>query len=212
MYIPSSFRVSDLAELHQHIRRYSFATLVTQGEAGLSATHLPLLLDSDSGRYGRLLGHVARANPQWRDVREEALVIFPGPHAYISASWYETSGTVPTWNYTTVHAYGAIEIIEDGAAVHDILKRLAAAYEAAKQEPWSYDDTDLTFDKMRHEIVAFQIEISRLEGKYKLNQNHPPERRLKVIEALQAKPDDDSQAIARMMQATLESSSTTSNH
>jgi len=94
--------------------------------------------------------------------------------------------------------------------VHDILKRLAAAYEGAKPDPWSYDDTDPVFDRMRHEIVAFQIEISRLEGKYKLNQNHPPERRLKAIEALQAKPDDDSQAIAAMMGATLESTSTNS--
>ena len=203
MYIPSVFRVSNLADLHNHIRRYSFATLITAGKQGITATHLPVLLDADSGQYGRLLGHMARANPQWKAVDGEALVIFPGPHAYVSATWYETAGTVPTWNYTAVHAYGSIRLIEEKDALHDILKRTICAYEKSMREPWTYDQSDPAFDNMLREIIGFQIDIRRLEGKYKLNQNHPSERRQKVIRALQESSDGDSQAIAKMMAARL---------
>src|SRR5262249_51101713 len=101
MYNPPSFKVTDNDKIYAYMRSYSFAMLVTNGKGGLVATHLPILLDADGPR---LLGHMARANPQWKDVQGEALVIFPGPHAYVSASWYEAPGTVPTWNYVAVHA------------------------------------------------------------------------------------------------------------
>jgi len=196
MYIPSSFNVTDAAQLHAFMRTHSFATLVTNGGAGLVATHLPILLDTDGLR---LLGHMAKANPQWRDVQGESLVIFPGPHAYVSASWYETPGTVPTWNYATVHAYGLFRLIQAREKVHDILKRTVSLYEGNKTQPWRYDDSDPGVIRRLHEIVAFEIEIGRLEGKWKLNQNHPDEVRRKVINALQKKPDANSQAIATMM-------------
>ena len=196
MYIPSSFKVTDAAQLHAFMRTHSFATLVTNGGAGLVATHLPILLDTDGLR---LLGHMAKANPQWRDVQGESLIIFPGPHAYVSASWYETPGTVPTWNYATVHAYGLFRLIQDREKLHDILKRTVSVYEGNKTQPWRYDDSDPGVDRRLQEIVGFEIEIGRLEGKWKLNQNHPDERRRKVINALQAKPDANSQAIATMM-------------
>lgn len=199
MYIPSSFRVSDKAEIHAYMRSYSFAILVTQRQGGTTATHLPVLLDSDHGEHGRLLGHMARANPQWKDIEGDALVIFPGPHAYVSATWYETPGTVPTWNYVAVHAYGTLRLIEESERLHDLLKRTAATYEARMPRPWTYDETDPMFDKMLKEIVGFEIEISRLEGKHKLNQNHPEERRRRVVSALQAHDDSDSQAIAKLM-------------
>ena len=178
------------------MRTHSFATLVTNGGAGLVATHLPILLDTDGLR---LLGHMAKANPQWRDVQGESLVIFPGPHAYVSASWYETPGTVPTWNYATVHAYGLFRLIQDSEKLNDILKRTVSVYEGNKTQPWRYDDSDPGVIRRLHEIVAFEIEIGRLEGKWKLNQNHPDEVRRKVINALQKKPDANSQAIATMM-------------
>src|SRR5438045_687793 len=121
MYTRSLFKISNTAEIHAYMRSYSFAMLVTQGRDGMAATHLPILLDADAGPRGRLLGHMARANPQWKDLSGEALVIFPGPHAYVSASWYETPGTVPTWNYVAVHAYGTFQLIEDRDELHDIL-------------------------------------------------------------------------------------------
>ena len=161
MYTPSSFKISDLTELHTHIRSHSFATLVTHSEKGIEATHLPLLLDADKGPYGRLIGHMARANKQWRTATEESLAIFAGPHAYISASWYETSGTVPTWNYTAVHAYGRLRVIEDSKTVHHILQRTAAVYERNNSVPWTYDASDPKFDSMLKEITAFEIEITR---------------------------------------------------
>lgn len=204
MYNPSSFKVSDTAEIHDYMRRYSFAVLVTNGKGGMVATHLPMLLDPDIGPHGKLLGHMARANQQWKDVNGEVLVVFPGPHAYVSASWYETPGTVPTWNYVAVHVYGAFKLIEDSDELHDILKRTVSVYEGGKPRPWSYDPADPVFDNMRQEIVGFNIEISRLEGKQKLNQNHPDERRRRVVDVLRSRADSDSQAIAQMMADSLQ--------
>jgi transcriptional regulator len=205
MYTPKSFRVSDTAELHAYMRSFSFATLVTQVKGGMTATHLPVSIDADAEPLGRLLGHMARANPQWRDREGEALVIFPGPHAYISASWYETPGTVPTWNYVAVHAYGTLRPIEDRDTMHDILKRTVATYESALPQPWTYDASDPVFDNMLKEIVGFEIEITRLEGKHKLNQNHPEARRQKVIKALEHQSDENSLAIAQLMRSMLPS-------
>ena len=205
MYTPKSFRVSDTTELHAYMRSFSFATLVTQGKGGMTATHLPILLDADVKPLGRLFGHMARANPQWRNIDGEALVIFPGPHAYISASWYETPGTVPTWNYVAVHAYGKLRTIEDRDTMHNILKLTVSTYERAMPQPWTYDASDPVFDNMRQEIIGFEIEISRLEGKHKLNQNHPEARRQKVIKALEHQSDENSLAIAQLMRGTLSS-------
>ncbi|AMV40912.1 FMN-binding negative transcriptional regulator [Planctomyces sp. SH-PL62] len=173
MYVPASFRMSDASELYSFMRTHSFAVLVTHGEGGMTATHLPLLLDADAGPRGTLIGHMARANPQWRDVAGDALVIFSGPHAYVSPTWYETPGTVPTWNYATVHAYGALQLVEGRDELHDILTRTTSVYERRMPEPWSYDVDDPDIDKMLRAIVGFRIEITRLEGKMKLNQNHP---------------------------------------
>src|SRR5262245_32627214 len=107
MYIPNSFREDDQAELHDLMRQNNFAILVTQHGGAPFATHAPFLLDAERGPHGTLLAHIARANPQWRDFdgQQEALVIFQGPHAYISPSWYEVAPSVPTWNYAAVHAY-----------------------------------------------------------------------------------------------------------
>ena len=203
MYIPSTYKVSDSAELHSLMKKHSFATLITQGAGGIIATHLPLLLDADAGRHGTLFGHMAMANPQWRDVTGEALAIFSGPHAYVSPTWYESPGTVPTWNYVAVHAYGAFELVQDRDGLHDILTRSVSVYERRMATPWSYDIADSDFDVMLKAIVGFRIEVSRLEGKAKLSQNHSEERRRKVIRALEAQAEENPQAIAELMAATL---------
>ncbi|WP_397569557.1 FMN-binding negative transcriptional regulator [Schlesneria sp. T3-172] len=203
MYTPNSFRISDTSELHAIIRKHSFAMLVTHGKSGMTATHLPLLFDAGENSHGVLLGHMARANPQWRETEGEVLVIFPGPHAYISPTWYETPRTVPTWNYVTVHAYGSLQLIEDRDRLHDILTRTVTVYEERMPKPWSYDINDPEMEKMLKSIVGFQINVSRLEGKAKLNQNHPEERRRRVIRALESQPGDDSRDIAKRMAASL---------
>jgi transcriptional regulator len=203
VYIPAAFAESDTAKLHEFIRRNSFGVLTSQGEDGLIASHLPLLLDADSGPHGRLFGHMARANPQWWDVRGEVMAIFSGPHAYVSPSWYEEGGTVPTWNYVAVHAYGTIHVVEERDSLLDILRRSILTYESPRSEPWTFDDSASYVEKMLGAIVGFRIEITRLEGKWKLSQNHSEERRRKVIRAMEARPDEDSQEIARLMSERL---------
>ena len=113
MYIPASFAEPDVTRLHDFMRRYSFAVLTSLQADGLVASHLPLLLDPGAGPQGHLFGHMARANSHWRDVRGEVLAVFSGPHAYVSPSWYEEPGTVPTWNYVAVHARGTFHLVEE---------------------------------------------------------------------------------------------------
>jgi len=199
MYIPASFAETDSAKLHEFMRKHSFATLVTRNEIGIVAGHLPLLFQASAGRMGSLIGHMARANPQWSDVRGEVMAVFTGPHAYISPTWYETTGTVPTWNYAAVHAYGTFQVVEDRESLLDILRGTVEYYESPRQEPWIIDETAPSLDQLLRGITGFRIEITRLEGKWKLSQNHPEERRGRVIKALEAQPDEDSQAIAAMM-------------
>jgi transcriptional regulator len=199
VYIPAAFAESDTAKLHEFIRRSSFAVLTSQGEDGLIASHLPLLLDADAGPHGHLLGHMARANPQWRDLWGEVLAIFSGPHAYVSPSWYEEGGTVPTWNYVAVHAYGSFQVVEERDSLLAILRRSVSTYESPRSQPWAFDESAPHVEMMLKAIVGFRIEITRLEGKWKLSQNHPEGRRRKVIRALETRPDEDSQEIARLM-------------
>jgi len=204
MYVPAHFAVSDPAALHEFIERHSFGLLVTQLDGAPFATHLPLLLDRTAGPHGTLLGHVARANPQWREAAgQTALAIFSGPHAYVSPSWYEAENVVPTWNYTAVHAYGRVEVIEDHENLLDIVRRSVAVYEAAMPRPWSPDWSAPFVERLLKQIVGLRIEVERLEGKWKLNQNHPPARREKVIRALEQRSSEDALAIARLIRETL---------
>ncbi len=200
MYLPAAFNESDPAKLHEFIRRYSFAVLTSHGEAGLIASHLPLLLEADAGPHGLLLGHMARANPQWRDVRGEVMAVFSGPHAYVSPSWYEEEGTVPTWNYVAVHAYGTFHVVREAESLLEILRRSVHTYEGLRPEPWTFDESASHVEKLLRTIVGFSVEITRLEGKWKLSQNHPEERRRRVLRALASQADADSQAIAAMME------------
>jgi transcriptional regulator len=203
MYIPASFAETDRVKLHEFIRRNSFAILTSQTPKGLVASHLPLLLDAEAGPHGTLLGHMARANTQWRVAQGPAMAIFSGPHAYISPTWYAEPGTVPTWNYVAVHAHGTMNLVEDRAGLLDILHRSVATYEEGRQPPWSFDETEANVDGLLRAIVGFRIELTSLEGKWKLNQNHPEPRRRRTAEALRSRPDADSQAIAALMEEGL---------
>jgi transcriptional regulator len=207
VYIPASFAETNSVKLHEFMRTHSFATLVSRNETGMLASHLPLLFEADAGRPGRLLGHMARANSQWREVQGEVMALFTGPHAYISPSWYEEGGTVPTWNYAAVHAYGTFHVIEGRESLLDILKRSVEIYENSRQEPWTIDEIAPHVDQLMRGITGFRIEITRLEGKWKLSQNHSEDRRRRVIKALEKGSDEDSQAIAAMMKEESRSTS-----
>jgi len=191
MYIPKAFREDDLNTLHKLIRAYSFATLITQHEGVPFATHLPFILDAQRGKNGSLLAHMARANPQWHDFasEQEVLVIFQGPHAYVSPSWYEVELSVPTWNYAVVHAYGIPRLLEDNEELYKLLKILIETHEAQFESPWPFQLPDDYLQKMMHGIVGFEIEITRLEGKFKMSQNRTESERENVIAALQESSD-----------------------
>jgi len=207
MYIPKAFRETDTEVLHQFMSQYGFATLITTGPQGMTASHLPILVNRSPGPLGTLAGHFARANEQSAETGQEALVIFSGPHTYVSPTWYETPNTVPTWNYVAVHAYGILAPVTDRDELCQILKETTEKYEQPRPNPWTFDATTNFHQKLMEGIVGFKLEISRLEGKWKLNQNHPVERRQKVIQALQSVGGENQLAIAALMQATLTESS-----
>ena len=204
MYTPTAFAETDLATIHAAIERYSFATLVSSSAAGIEASHLPLLLDRQAGPYGTLIGHMARANSQWRSIAgQEVLAIFSGPHAYVSPTWYAAPSTVPTWNYVAVHATGRLRLVEDSQELLQMVRDFVTHYERNMPQPWSIDATADFLDNLVRQIVGFRIEITRLEGKWKLNQNHPPDRRERVVAALQVQGDENSLAIAQLISATM---------
>src|SRR6266545_5827323 len=200
MYIPNSFREDDRSLLHDLMRQHNFGILVTQRDGTPFATHLPFLLDAERGPHGTLLAHMARANPQWRDFAAggEALVIFQGPHAYISPSWYETHPSVPTWNYAVVHAYGIPRIVEDHATLHHMLETLVDTHEAAFAQPWRLDLPHVYLDKMMRAVVGFEIEITRLEGKLKLSQNRSEHDQHRVAEALRQSENPLDRSVAEL--------------
>jgi transcriptional regulator len=205
VYVPASFAETDTARLHAFMRRHSFAILTSQGEDGLIASHLPVLLDAERGPKGHLLGHMARANSQWRTVVGDVMVVYSGPHAYVSPSWYEEEGTVPTWNYAAVHAYGTFHVVEGRVPLLEILRRSVATYEGPRAEPWAFDESAPHVEGMLKAIVGFRIEITRLEGKWKLSQNQPERRRTRVIRALSEQPGEESRAVATLMAEALDS-------
>jgi len=205
MYIPAAFEETDRARLHDFIERHGFALLVSQQQGTLEASHLPLLLERETGRFGRLWGHMARANGQWRQADgTEVLAVFSGPHAYVSPTWYEAEQVVPTWNYTAVHAYGRFEIIEKPEYLLPILRQLVEQYEGSFPQPWTFDGSSEFVSALLKSIVGFRIEIERLQGKWKLSQNHPRERRQRVIQALLASGDAESAKVAALMQTALD--------
>lgn len=203
MYIPTYFRQTDVNKLHDLIEANSFGLLVSAQDGPPFATHLPFLLERGAGTHGTLVGHLARANPHWRGLDgREVLAVFSGPHAYVSPSWYEAENVVPTWNYVAVHAYGVCRLVEEPEALTRILTATVATYEAPMPEPWAPDAASEYAQKMVRAVVGFRIQIGRLEGKWKLNQNHPRERREKVIRALERSGGADARAVARLMAET----------
>ncbi|HEY7310665.1 MAG TPA: FMN-binding negative transcriptional regulator [Gemmataceae bacterium] len=204
MYIPTAFAETDQSRLYDFIESHSFGLLVSTHEGEPFATHLPFLLERDAGPHGRLVGHMARANPHWHDLDgQQVLAVFTGPHAYVSPTWYESENVVPTWNYVAVHVYGILHLIEDLDGLAPILAAMVHTYEWSMPKPWSLDTDTEFFRKFACGVVGFRIEIGRLEGKWKLNQNHPRERREKVARVLERQPDPDAKEIARLMRAML---------
>ncbi len=193
MYVPAHFDASDLGFCHGLIRAYPFAPIIT----GASASHVPFLLDPDRGPYGTVVGHLARPNQQ-HDVLAQgapALVVFTGPHAYVSPTWYETHPAVPTWNYCVVHVHGIARILDDDAT-RVYLARLVAQFDPN----WRFDALPDDYrTKMVRGIVAFDLEILRIEGKAKLSQNRSPADIANVIAALESSSAPGDAEVGRWM-------------
>lgn len=199
MYIPRSFSEDDPAVLYSLMQRYSFATLVTCTDGQLIASHLPFMLDP---QRGVLKAHMARANAQWQSFNnnQEVLVIFQGPHAYVTPSWYEPDpNNVPTWNYAVVHAYGLPRVIDDPAAVYQLLCELVDINEAGFETPWQLDDFPAYEHRLRA-VVAFEIDITRLEGKFKLSQNRNDTDQQHVMDELSGSETPLDAATGALMQ------------
>lgn len=203
MYIPSAFEVHDPPTLHDFIEANSFGLLISQVEGRPFASHVPFLLDRTAGEKGTLVGHFARVNPQWKEMTTgNTLAVFSGPHAYISPTWYQAEIMVPTWNYMAVHVTGRVSIMEDEERMLDIVARSTEVYERAMPQPWKLDRSANYVKKLLSLIVGFEIEITSIEGKFKLNQNHPVARRLNVAKELRGQGTDDTRAIAVAMEKT----------
>lgn len=211
MYVPEPFIVADQAVAAEVMRRYSFALLVTAPGGVPRATHLPFIYEPTPGPHGTLLAHMARANPQWRDFAGpaaggEALVIFQGPHSYISPAWYGAGPpNVPTWNYVAVHAYGLPRVIEDAAEVRALLERLVTVQEESLSPRWSTAGlTEKYLAGMQRGLVAFDIPVSRLEAKAKLSQNKPAAQLAAAMAVVEQAQDPLARATGQWMRQALE--------
>jgi transcriptional regulator len=203
MYTPKFNQVSDRSILIEAMQTYSFAILIgplgsTENPSPHHATHLPLVV-KDEGPHGILEGHFAKANPHWQSLaNRETLVIFPGPHTYVSPSLYAEELSVPTWNYIAIHAYGTLSLIEDDSGKEALLAGLIQANDPAYSEQW-HSLPDGFRRTMLAGIVGFRIPITRIEGKFKISQNRPEADR-RAVHAAHASGTPDQQALASWMQ------------
>ena len=208
MYIPSSFAERDLPTLLAFIEHHPLAALVTSTPAdGLIATHLPIVIDRNAGPMGTLVGHLARANPHARSLASgqvPAMVIFSGPDAYVTPTWYatkrETGRVVPTWNYVAVHAYGSVHLDDDPGFLREHLETLTRQHEGPRDEPWHVSDapTEYIAQQMKS-IVALRLPIDRLEGKWKMSQNRSDADIAGVIGGLGASDAPGDRAVATIV-------------
>jgi transcriptional regulator len=198
MYIPRLNLMADKAEAVEFMQRFSFATIITAKDSMPVATHLPFLVTIKNDQVV-LTSHFAKANEQWKDIEDnKILVIFSEPHAYISPKHYDTSLNVPTWNYISVHAYGAGKLITETENVIDILEKTIDNYEAAYRLQWNGLPLDYKL-KLSKGIVAFEVNVTDLQGKKKLSQNKSEKEKERIITALSKSKDTNEQLIADYM-------------
>jgi len=202
MYIPKHFTIDDETIIFDVIESFSFATLISQHGGEPYATHLPLILNKEDRV---LYGHFARANEQWKDAQnQKILVIFQGPHSYISPSWYETNMAVPTWNYVAIHLYGELEIIDDQQIIFNTLDDMVKKYERP-DSGYNLNSVEPSYiEGMSKGIVAFKIKISKIEAKAKLSQNHPVERQKIIVGHLENSSFENDRLTASLMKKNLD--------
>lgn len=207
MYTPKHFEQPSIEAMHALVRSYPLGTLITLGAQGLCANHIPMHLSDKPAPYGLLSGHVPRANPVWHEASPdvEVMVIFQGPNAYITPSWYatkkETGKVVPTWNYTVVHAHGHLRVIDDAQWLRAHLETITHQQEASLANPWAVSDAPSDFtEKLFSHLVGIEITISKLFGKWKVSQNRPARDQAGVVAGLRSAGVADASQMARLIE------------
>lgn len=203
MYLPRAFAETDPAAIQEFVRQHPLATLVTVGDEGLCADHIPLILCEDGTGRRFLRGHVARANPVWSSIeaRPDVLAVFQDAGRYITPSWYatkaQTGKVVPTWNYAAVHATGKATAIHDPAWLHALLSRLTDVHEASRPVPWQLSDAppDYVAAQLKA-IVGIEIDVVRFAGKWKMSQNRAGHDIDGVVQGLRGAGDPASLSMA----------------
>lgn len=213
MYTPAYHAFNDIEKMRAHIVAHSLGAWVCHANGQLIANHIPFVLDAKHGSHGRLLAHVSRANPVWRQLIGGApsVVMFMGPSAYITPSWYpgkrQHGKVVPTWNYVTVHAHGMARAMEDTCWILDVLNRLTDTQESQRTEPWKVSDAPSAYiDKMLRAVVGIEITIDRVEGRLKVSQDEDEQDRRGTVEGLQHSTDASTQVLASLVLGELEES------
>ncbi len=208
MYNPKHFEETRVDVMHALMRLHPLCTLVTLGPGGMVANHIPMLLRPQQGPFGTLVAHVARANPVWKetDLTMPALLIFQGPQAYISPSWYATKQehgkVVPTWNYAVVQATGRIQVHDDAQWIRAQATQITAERESVYDKPWAVDDAPRDYtDTMIKALVGLEIPIAKLVGKWKVSQNQPAVNRDSVVQHLQEDGSAQAAAMAELVVA-----------
>ncbi|OYY60351.1 MAG: hypothetical protein B7Y50_07665 [Hydrogenophilales bacterium 28-61-11] len=199
MYVPEYFKESHPERIAALIEDHSFGMLISAPEGVPFVSHLPFVYERGTGS-GKLLGHMARANPQWQHfaANAEALVIFQGPHAYVSPSWYASPG-VPTWNYAVVHLRGKVRLIEAESELGALVEQLTQIHETHMPDPWQAHIAGPRRTKLLNMIVGFEIEITDVQAKFKLSQNRAYEDRQRVMSALGQSDNQTARAVANLM-------------
>jgi transcriptional regulator len=209
MYIPAHFAETDVATLHDAIERWPLGAMIVATSSGMVANHVPFELDRTKGAWGTLLCHVARNNDVWRNANAECLVMFQGPSAYISPNLYPTKKehgkVVPTYNYAVVHAHGWLMIRDDVKWLRALVGRLTKRFEASQAHPWKMGDAPQEYvDEQLGQIVGIEIEIARLEGKWKMSQNRPEIDKASVVAGLKQSENPDDREVARLVEERTE--------
>lgn len=206
VYEPPLFREDRVDVMHEVMRAHPFATLVSNLNGRLTADHLPLVIHPDLSEKGTIRGHIAKANPLWRDREHvsEVLAIFQGPQAYVTPSWYaskkEHGKVVPTWNYVVVHAHGHLNFMEHADWILAHLKDLTGRHESHRPVPWQVSDAPADYVARQIKgIVGIEVEISELQGKRKLSQNRSQTDRVGVERGLRLEPDPEAAAMADLI-------------
>ena len=204
MYIPEHFKETNSERIAALIEGNSFGMLVTAPDGVPFVSHLPFIFDHAASSKGKLLCHMARANPQWQHFSScgEVLAVFQGPHAYVSPSWYSSPG-VPTWNYAVVHLRGKPRLIESESELEALVERLTDVYESHMPNPWKPNLAGERRTKLLNMIVGFEIEVASIQGKFKLSQNRPPEDQQSVIEKLGQSNNQTEVEVAKLMSGVI---------